>query len=128
MIDTDASAYKLGGSVLQQRDEGKPNDWVPIGYWSKKLTDTEQNCSTSECECYSIVWSVTKFRPYIAGLTFTVRSDHDALRQLMTISDSTARLILWRLRLSNFDLTVKYRPDLVHQVPDALSNPDPRGE
>ena len=27
----------------------------------------------------------------------------------------------WRLRLSEFDFTVKYRPSLVHQVPDALS-------
>ena len=27
----------------------------------------------------------------------------------------------WRLRLPEFDFTVKYRPGLVHQVPDALS-------
>ena len=27
----------------------------------------------------------------------------------------------WRLRLSEFDFTVKYRPGLVHQIPDALS-------
>ena len=39
----------------------------------------------------------------------------------MTISDSTGRLMRGRLRLSEFDFTVKYRPGLVHQVPDALS-------
>ena len=65
MIDTDASAYQLGASLLQQQDEDKPNDWVPIGYWSKTLTDTERNYSTTERECYSVVWSVTTLRPYI---------------------------------------------------------------
>ena len=35
MIDTDASAYQLGATLLQQQKEDRPNDWVPIGYWSK---------------------------------------------------------------------------------------------
>ena len=46
---------------------------------------------------------------------------HDALRWLMTISDSTGRLMRWRLRFSEFDFTVKYRPCLGHQFPDSLS-------
>ena len=121
MIDTDASAYQLGATLLEQQDEDKPNDWVPIGYWSKTLTDTERNYSTTEREYYSVVWSVTTLRPYIEGLTFTVMTDHDALRWLMTISDSTGRLMRRRLRLSEFEFTVKYRPGQVHQVPDALS-------
>ena len=113
MTATDASVYQLCATLLQQQDEEKPNDWVPIGYWSKTLTDTERNYSTTECECYSVVWSVTKLRPYIERLTFTVRTDHDALRWLMTISDSTGSLVRWRLRLSEFDLTVKYHPGLL---------------
>ena len=39
----------------------------------------------------------------------------------MTISDSTGRLMRWRLRLPEFGFTVKYRPVLVHRVPDTLS-------
>ena len=121
MIDTDASAYQLGAALLKKQDEDKPNNWVPIGDWSKTLTDTERNYSTTERECYSIVRSVTTLCPYIEGLTFTVRTDHDVLRWLMTISDSTGCLMRWRLRLSEFDFTVKYRPGLVQQVPDAIS-------
>ena len=123
MIDTDAAAYQLGATMLQQQEEGKPNDWVPIGYWSKMLTGTERNYSKTEREFYSVVWSITSLRPYIEVLKFTVRTGHDALRWLMTISESSCRLMRWRIRLSEFDFTVKYHTGLVHQVPDALPSP-----
>ena len=50
MIDTDASAYHLGATLLQQQNETEPNEWTPIGYWSKTLTDCERNYSTMERE------------------------------------------------------------------------------
>ena len=39
----------------------------------------------------------------------------------MTLTDSSGRLMRWRLRPSEFDFTMTYRPGRVHQVPDALS-------
>ena len=39
----------------------------------------------------------------------------------MTLTDSSERLVRWRLRLSEFDFTISYSPGRVHQVPDALS-------
>ena len=89
MTDTDASAYQLGAILLQQKGEEMPNDWEPIGYWSETIIDTERNYYTTERECYSALKSVTTLRPYIEGLPFTIRTDHDALRWLMKISDST---------------------------------------
>ena len=88
MIDTDALLYQLGATLLQKQDETK-NEWKPIGYWEKTLRDTERNYSTSERECYSVAWAVTTIRPYIEGETFTVRTDHKALRWLMTFTDSS---------------------------------------
>ena len=121
MIDTDASAYQLGATLLQQQDPSKPNEWRPVGYWSKTLNSAEQNYSTIERECYSVVWAVTKLRPYLEGQKFTVRSDHDTLRRLLTLTDPSGRLMQWRLRLPEFDFEIHYRPGRVHQVPDALS-------
>ena len=57
---------------------------------------------------------------YIEGQTFVVRTDHDALRWLLTLSDPSVRLMRWRLRLSEFDFEIQYLPGCVHQVPDAL--------
>jgi len=51
MIDTDASAYQLGATLLQQQDADRPNDWVPVGYWSRTLNDAERNYSATEREC-----------------------------------------------------------------------------
>ena len=107
--------------MLQQQDTSKPKEWVPVGYWSKTLNSAEQNYSATERECYSVVWAITTLRPYIEWQTFVVRTDHDALRWLLTLSDPSSRLMRWRLRLSEFDFEIQYRPGRVHQVPDALS-------
>ena len=121
MIDTDTSAYQLGATLLQKQNEKEPNEWITIGYWSKTLTDCERGYSTTERECYSMVRADTTSLPYIDGLNFTISTDHDALRWLMMFSDSTGRLMRWRLRLAEFDCTITYRLGRVHQVPDALS-------
>ena len=107
--------------MLQQQDPSNPKEWVPVGYWSKTLNSAEQNYSATERECYSVVWAITTLRPYIEGQKFFVRTDHDALRWLLTFSDPSGQLMRWRLRLSEFDFEIQYRPGGVHQVPDALS-------
>ena len=68
-----------------------------------------------------MVWAITTLRPYIEGQKFVVRTDHDALRWLLTLSDPSGRMMRWRLRLYEFDFEIQYRPGRVHQVPDALS-------
>ena len=121
MIDTDASNYQLGAALLQQKDEKNPTEWLPVGFFSKTLNETEQRYSATERECFAVLWSVLYLRPYIEGSHFKIRTDHEALRWLMTLTDPSGRLTGWRLRLSEFDYEVTYRPGRVHQVPNALS-------
>ena len=121
MIDTDASVYQRGVTLLQQQDPSKRNEWQPIGYWSITLTRAEQIYSATGRECYSVVWAFTTLRPYRKGQKFTFRSDHDALRWLLILTDPSGRLMRWRLRLSEFDFEIHYRPGRVHQVPEVLS-------
>ena len=119
MIDTDASAYQLGCTLLQEHEE--PNVWSPVGHWSYSLSDSERKYSATEHECFTVVWAVRTLRPYVEGTKFTVQTDHDALRWLMFLTESSGRLTRWRLRLAEYDFTIQYRPGRVHQVPDALS-------
>ena len=121
MINTNESTHPLRATLLQHQNEKEPNEWTLMGYWSKTPTDFDQNHSTTKRECYSVVWAVTTLRPYIEGLNFTINTDHDELRWLMKLTDFTGRPTRWRLRLPEFDFTIKYRPGRVHKVLDALS-------
>ena len=119
MIDTDASAYQLRCTLLRKHNEA--NDRRPVGYWSYSLNDSERNYNATERECFAVVWAVRTLRPYVQGTNFTVRTDHDTLRWLISLTESSGRLTRWRLRLAEYDFTIQYRLGRVCQVPNALS-------
>ena len=121
LINTDASAYAIGAVLLQQQDKDDPTSWATVGYWSKTLTNDQRNYSATERECYAVVRATLSLTPYIEGTKFVVRTDHNALRWMMTTNDPRGRLMRWRLRLMEFDYEIVYRPGRVHQVPEALS-------
>ena len=125
MIETDASAYQLGCTLLQEHD--KLNDWRPGGYWSYSLTNSERNCSTTECECFAVVWAVRTLRPYVEGTKVTVRMDYDALKWLMSLTESSGRLAWWRLRLAEYDFTIQYPPDACTRYPTTCHASSRRG-
>ncbi len=62
-------------------------------------------------------------RPYLEGVRFTVRTDHHALRWVLSCSrtESHCRLERWRLRLLEFDFEVQYRPGATHHAADVMS-------
>ena len=92
-----------------------------MGYWSYSLNDSEHNASATERQSFAVVWALRTLRPYVEGMKFTVRTDHDALRWLMSLTENSGRLTWWRLRPVEYDFNIQYRPGRVRQVPDALS-------
>lgn len=70
-IHIDASNVNLGGVVVQhQNGVGKA-----IIYASCALSHTVSNYSVTE-KYLAVEWAVTKFCPYLHGITFQVISDH----------------------------------------------------
>lgn len=47
--------------------------------------------------------------------------DHDALKWILQSADSTGRLAHWRLRLSEFEVEVEHRTNIVHQAAKTIS-------
>ncbi len=94
---------------------------MPIGYWSRTLIPAEVNYSTTERECFGVVWAVLHLRLYLERTRFTVRTDHHALKWALFLAKAEGRLAKWRLRLAEFDFDVVYRPGVKHSAPDALS-------
>ena len=119
IIDTDACAYQVGCVLLQEQDgDERPK---PIGYWSRSLSKSEQNYTTTEQECLAVVWAVLILRPYLEGTEFTIRTDHDSLKLLLNLSDATGRLQRWRLRLQQFEYVINHCPGVQHRAADAVS-------
>ena len=105
MINTDASAYQLGCTLLQEHEES--NDWRPVEYWSYSLSDSERNYRATERACFAVLWAVCTLRTYVEGTKFPVQTCHYALRWLMSLTESSGRLIRWRLRPAEYEFTIQ---------------------
>lgn len=116
-IQCDASLSGVGGVLFQIKD----GEEHPIAYMSKKLNTAQKNYSVTELECLAAIVSVQRFRCYVEGMTFTVITDHAALKWLMSRKDLTGRLARWSLALQQFDFTIEHRKGSANVVPDALS-------
>ena len=92
-----------------------------IAYYSRHLSVTEQNYSTTEKECLAVVNAVKHFRPYLLGRHFTLIVDHQPLEYLKKAKDTNRRVNRWSLELASYDYTIKYRKGRIHNNADALS-------
>ncbi|CAM4304551.1 unnamed protein product, partial [Lepidochelys olivacea] len=61
LVITDASERGVGAVLMQ---EGPDQEFHPEVFLSKKLSERESNWSVNEKECYAIVYTVEKLRPY----------------------------------------------------------------
>lgn len=114
---TDASTVGLGACLMQ--DHG--NGMQPVAYASKVNDETVAKYAITELECLAVVWAVKLFRPYLYGRSFTIITDHAALKWLMTSSDLAGRLHRWALTLQEYSFNVEYRPGRTNVVADSLS-------
>jgi len=118
VVVVDACADKVGCTLLQK----EPGELLhPVGYWSRGLTAAEQNYSTTERKCLGVVWAVLKLRHFLYGQRFLIRTDHQALSWIYSTTDSSGRLMRWRLLLSENIFDMIYKPCASHHLPDFLS-------
>lgn len=119
VLYTDASAYALGATLCQEEKL--------VAAISRKLSSAERNYSTTEREALAIVWALKKFRCYLLGGKFTIKSDHRCLRSLSTIADPSGRVARWLATLAEYELEIEYIEGRKNTVADCLSR-SPVGE
>ena len=117
ILDTDASGYGIG-AVLVQVQEGKER---VIAYGSRSLTKEERRYCVTRRELLAIVFFLKQYRHYLYGQKFKVRTDHGALRWLMSFKDPQGQVARWLEVLGTYDFEVEHRPGLKHNNADALS-------
>jgi hypothetical protein len=119
VLRPDASIAAIGAVLLQDQGQGLQ----PVAYESRKLTPVETKLSTYERELLAIVHATKVWRHYLQGSTFTILTDHDSLKWVMTQSTypATQKQARWLERLKEFDFEIQHAPGKTNVVADALS-------
>ncbi|CAM4550039.1 unnamed protein product [Caretta caretta] len=118
LVTTDASERGVGAVLMQK---GPDQEFHPVVFLSKKLSERESNWSVTEKECYAIVYALEKLRPYVWGRRFHLQTDHAALKWLHTVKETNKKLLRWSLALQDFDFDVQHISGASNKVADALS-------
>jgi hypothetical protein len=112
-VCTDACKEGLGG-VLSQ--EG-----FVVCYESWKLKEHEKNYATHDLELAKIIHGLRKWRHYLMGKKFELRTDHNGLKYLFDQPTLNARQIRWLEFLCEYDFDIKHIKGKENKVVDALS-------
>ena len=121
VVSTDASDYGLGAVLTQMNKNGEEET---VAFASRSLTDAEKKYSIVEKEALACVWAAEKWRVWLWGRKFLLRTDHQALTTLLTTKGNNRaglRIARWSARLMEFDYDVQYRPGSQNNVADCLS-------
>ena len=116
---TDASNTAVG-AVLQQFENG---GLKPIGFFSKKLNQAQQNYSTYDRELLGIYLSIKYFKHVLEGRKFTVYTDHKPLIYafLQKPDKASPRQVRQLQYISEFTTDIKYITGENNVVADTLS-------
>jgi Reverse transcriptase (RNA-dependent DNA polymerase)/RNase H-like domain found in reverse transcriptase/Integrase zinc binding domain len=125
-IETDASQFALGGILTQPFERSDGIHWMPVAYHSRKLHDTETRYGTGEQELLAIVDSLYHWRHYCRGAKhpITILTDHANLVWFMTCSKLTRRQLKWAERLSEYQLSIRYREGKKNPADGLSRRPD----
>ncbi|XP_034936590.1 uncharacterized protein [Chelonus insularis] len=74
-LTTDASDAAICASLEQLED----NEWKPIGFFSRKLSKSEQNYSTYDRELLAIYAAIKHFQHILESRPFVIKTDHKPL-------------------------------------------------
>lgn len=69
----------------------------------------------------ALVSSVQKWRPYLLGQSFVVRTDHRSLKYLGDQTIVTEAQQKWLVKLVGYDFTIEYKKGSENSIVDALS-------
>jgi len=96
-------------------------EFHPIAYFSKALSPKHQAQSIYEKEFMAVVLAIEKWRPYLLGRHFMIRTDHFSLKYLMEQKFTTAFQGKWLSKLMGFDYEICYKKGKEDVVADGLS-------
>lgn len=120
VVETDASDYALAAILSIHTDDGELH---PIAFHSRTFTAPELNYDVHDKELLAIFEAFRSWRHYLEGApkTVDVVTDHKNLVYFSTTKILTRRQARWSEFLSQFNLSIRFRPGKLGAKPDALT-------
>lgn len=118
ILDTDACDYKVGCVLLQQKTS---EDKLLVGYWNKSVIPSEKHYFITEKSFPAAVWSSFTLGPYLYEDFFTLRTEHHALKWILTPADSSEQLAHCLFLFAERRFEAGYRSSASHKMTDGVS-------
>ena len=109
----------MGGTLLQKQGD----EWVVIGYHSKRLPKSAKNFGFTELELTGLLVNIHGFKQLLYNRYFEVLVDHKAIEYMIKskTESPTMRLKTLLLKLSEYTIDLKYQKGSEMHTSDALS-------
>ena len=121
VLITDASQFCCGAVLMQTDCDGVQYICAAV---SKTFTPTQQRWSTIERECFGIVFGMEKFRYFLIGRQFIIKTDHRPLIYVDKTNIKNPKVERWYQLMAQYDFIIQYIPGEQNQLADLLSRPD----
>ena len=109
----------MGGTLLQKQGD----EWVVIGYHSKRLPKSAKNFGITELELTGLLVNIHGFMQLLCNRYFEVLVDHKAIKYMIKSKTEypTTRLKTLLLKLNEYTIELKYQKGSEMHTTDTLS-------
>ena len=116
IVECDASGNGIDVVLMQ---EGRP-----IAFESRPIKGKNLHKPIYEKEMLAILHALKKWRPYLMGRHFKVKTDHDSLKYFLEQRLSSEEQQKWVTKMLGYDFEIIYKKGKQNVVADALSRKD----
>ena len=118
-LKSDTSREGVGGTLLQKQGD----EWVVIGYHSKRLPKSAKNFGFTELELTGLLVNIHGFMHLLHNRYFEVLVDHKVIEYMVKskTESPTTRLKTLFLKLSEYTIELKYQKGSEMRTSDAQS-------
>ena len=118
-LESDTLREGVGGILLQKQGD----EWVVIGYHSKRLLGSAKNFGVAELELTGLLVNIHRFMQLLHNRYFEVLVNHKAIEYMVKskTESPTTRLKTLLLKLSEYTIELKYQKGSEMLTSDALS-------
>ena len=118
-LESNTSREGMGGTLLQKRGD----EWVVIGYHSKRLPKSAKNFDVTELELTGLLVNIHGFMQLLHNRYFEVLVDHKAIEYMIKSKTESpmTRLKTLLLKLNEYTIDLKYQKGSEMHTSNALS-------